>query len=137
MASKDQNTTQYDLLTADSDVSPEGEFSLEEILAEYGGGRKRKLLRDVEAAAEPPAPAEAPADTQPSAPPPSQTPAAEPNDPPQPERVKDESLPEELRQQVRDRLLAQAVDLETLEKELPRAPRPISMGRWSAARWTQ
>ena len=41
-----------DLLHAETDVPPEGDFSLEEILAEYGGSRKQKLLADVEQAAE-------------------------------------------------------------------------------------
>lgn len=49
MASKDQKN-EYESLTSRTDISPEGEFSLEEILAEYGGGRE-KLLRDVEQAA--------------------------------------------------------------------------------------
>lgn len=49
MASKDQKK-EYESLTSGTDIPPEGEFSLEEILAEYGGGRE-KLLRDVEQAA--------------------------------------------------------------------------------------
>lgn len=49
MASKDQKK-EYESLTSRTDIPPEGEFSLEEILAEYGGGRE-KLLRDVEQAA--------------------------------------------------------------------------------------
>lgn len=49
MASKDQKK-EYEPLNSQTDVPPEGEYSLEEILAEYGGGRE-KLLRDVEQAA--------------------------------------------------------------------------------------
>ena len=49
MASKDQKK-EYEPLTSQTDIPPEGEYSLEEILAEYGGGRE-KLLRDVEQAA--------------------------------------------------------------------------------------
>ena len=49
MASKDQNK-EYEPLASQTDIQPEGDYSLEEILAEYGGGRE-KLLRDVEQAA--------------------------------------------------------------------------------------
>jgi hypothetical protein len=35
-------------LTAGTDVSPEGDFSLEEILAEYGGSRRQHILEEVE-----------------------------------------------------------------------------------------
>ena len=46
MTPKDGKTA-YDPLTNVTDVPPaEEEFSLEEILAEYGGGRE-KLMRDV------------------------------------------------------------------------------------------
>ena len=44
MASKDQKK-EYEPLTSQTDIPPEGEYSLEEILAEYGGGRE-KLLRE-------------------------------------------------------------------------------------------
>ena len=40
-------------LTAGTDVVPEGDFSLEEILAEYGGGRRRHILEEAEALAAP------------------------------------------------------------------------------------
>ena len=49
MASKDQKK-EYEPLASQTDIPPEGDYSLEEILAEYGGGRE-KLLRDVEQAA--------------------------------------------------------------------------------------
>ena len=54
MASK-QDKTSYDALlrdaramTDDLDLTQEEDYSLEEILAEYGGGRERKILADVE-----------------------------------------------------------------------------------------
>ena len=40
-------------LTAGTDVVPEGDFSLEEILAEYGGVRRRHILEEAEALASP------------------------------------------------------------------------------------
>lgn len=40
-------------LTAGTNVAPEGDFSLEEILAEYGGGRRRQILEETEALAAP------------------------------------------------------------------------------------
>ena len=122
MTSKDEKSL-YDTLealSAGTDV-PESEetFSLEEILAEYGAGREQKILRDVEEAVAPP---EKPAE-----------PAAE------------EALPEpdpgetaELaRQDARNKLLAQAVDLEKLEKSCPAPPGPSPWRRWSAALWTR
>ena len=53
MALKDETKNQYEDLTAGTDVPADGDFSLEEILAEYGGGRKRQILRDVEARVNP------------------------------------------------------------------------------------
>ena len=41
--------------------APEEDYSLEEILAEYGGSLEHHLLRDAEAPAKPPAPPEEPA----------------------------------------------------------------------------
>ena len=53
MAPKDENNL-YDTLTGGTDVpAAEGDFSLEEILAEYGGSRGQQLMRDVEAEANP------------------------------------------------------------------------------------
>ena len=58
MDQKDQKSL-YDTLTGDTDVpAADEEFSLEEILAEYGGSRQQKLLQDVEEAIRQPAPAE-------------------------------------------------------------------------------
>ena len=53
MAPKDEKKNQYEDLTAGTDVPAGGDFSLEEILAEYGGGRKQQILRDVEAQVNP------------------------------------------------------------------------------------
>ena len=53
MALKDETKNQYEDLTAGTDVPADGDFSLEEILTEYGGGRKRQILRDVEARVNP------------------------------------------------------------------------------------
>ncbi len=109
MASKDEKQP-YDLLAGGTDVTPEGEFSLEEILAEYGGGRQ-KLLRDVEQAAggepavsaEPEKPAERPSRVDPG----------EPEGPVTPEPVRTPDQPEAL--------------AELLERELPKAPHPVSL----------
>ncbi len=102
MASKDEREQQYDdLLTAGAPPA-EGDFSLEEILAEYGGGRQ-KLLREVEAEAAP--------ILEPEAPSPADAPAAKPlREKPAPPPPK---APEE--------------PPEALEEALPKAPRPISM----------
>src|SRR5699024_2180565 len=63
MASKDEKSL-YDTLAGGTDIPPsEEDFSLEEILAEYGAGREQNLLRDVERAAGEP-PAEAPPEKQ-------------------------------------------------------------------------
>jgi len=88
----------------------EEEYSLEEILAEYGGSLEQVLLREAGEPEPPPAEPEIPAASEPPAETPD--PAVE---------------AERLRQEARDRLLAQAVDLEKLERELPRPPRPISL----------
>lgn len=91
------------------DFGPE-EFSLEDILAEYGGSRSQKLMEDVERSTwkkeiVPPMP-----------------------DEPAPKRREKTPPPEPTAQELaRDKLLAQAVDLEKLEKELPLPPRPVSL----------
>ena len=76
MASKDER--EFDSgLTGGTDVPAlEEDFSLEEILAEYGGGRERKILADVEravagepeSAPEPPPQPEAKAEVKPEPP---------------------------------------------------------------------
>ena len=116
MASKNENDLNlYD--TGDTGVpAAEGEFSLEEILAEYGGSLEQQMLRGVE-----PQPEQKPAPERAKAAPP-------PKAPEEPKPGPDPAVQEELaRQEARDKLLAQAVDLEKLERELPRAPRPISL----------
>lgn len=119
MAPKNEN----DLYgTGSTDVpAAEGDFSLEEILAEYGGSLEQHMLRDVERELEPqPAPK----------PEPKPEPQPEPKKaaPPEKAPVPDPAAQAELaRQEARDKLLAQAVDLEKLERELPHAPRPISL----------
>ena len=121
MAPKDEKSL-YDTLTAGTDVpASEDSFSLEEILAEYGGGRQRKLMRDVEAEVNPgPEPVFQQKDTAPFTP-------VKPT-PPKPARPRAPEAPEAATfQQTRDKLISQAVDLEALEAELPRAPRPISL----------
>lgn len=109
--------------TASTDVpAAEGEFSLEEILAEYGGSLEQQMLRNVEREMEPePAPEPAPR-------PEPKKPAPPPEKPPEKAPAPDPAIQAELaRQEARDKLLAQAVDLEKLERELPRSPRPISL----------
>ena len=122
MAPKDEKSLYDDLdaLTAGTDVpAAEEDFSLEEILAEYGAGREQQILRDVERAAAPEIPSEEPAPVK------EPVPGKEPE--PEREAPDPEEERERARQEARDRLLAQAVDLEKLERELPRAPRPISL----------
>ena len=105
MASK-QKDNQYDDAFLTDVPAGEEEFSLEEILAEYGGSRSQKLMEDVERTVEPP-PAE------------EKTPAEKTPEEPDPA--------EQTRARARDKLLAQAVDLEKLERELPRPPQPVSL----------
>lgn len=50
MSSKDTRTSEYEPLDG---MGAEDEFSLEDILAEYGGGRRQAILRDVEAVVNP------------------------------------------------------------------------------------
>ena len=112
----------------------EEEYSLEEILAEYGGSLEQQMLRGVEqeleqpSGPEPQKAAPPPEEPQEKAPPAESAPekAAPPEEPQ--EKAPDPAEQAELaRQEARDKLLAQAVDLEKLERELPRAPRPISL----------
>ena len=120
MAPKNEKSL-YDTLTGGTDVpASEDSFSLEEILAEYGGGRERKLMRDVEAEANPgPEPAFQREDTA------SFTPVKRPQKEPASPKTADPEADEF--QRTRDKLISQAVDLEALEAELPRAPKPISL----------
>ena len=54
MSPKDQHTMEYDPLTAGTEVSAADDFSLEDILAEFGGGRKQNILRETEETLAPP-----------------------------------------------------------------------------------
>lgn len=118
MTPKDENNL-YDTLTVGTDVpAAEDDFSLEEILAEYGGGREQQLMRDVEAEAAPP---DLRQDTAAFTP----VKAAMPERPAQPKAPEDPETAEF--QRTRDKLLSQAVDLAALEAELPHAPKPISL----------
>ena len=102
MALKDETKNQYEDLTAGTDVPADGDFSLEEILTEYGGGRKRQILRDVEARVNP---------------------GPEPvfQEEPAPER---EALPAK---QPPEKPRGRAGKAEAPEQELPPSPHPISL----------
>lgn len=116
MASKDKDNL-YDAFLTDVDPGSE-EFSLEEILAEYGGSRSQKLMEDVaRSVGEEPPIGRAQREKKPEPPP--KAPSSKPA----------EAEPPALtpREEARDKLLAQAVDLEALEKDLPRPPRPVSL----------
>lgn len=115
MAAKRGKTPYDDLPAAD----PAAEPSLEEILAEYGGSRRQRLLKEVDSCAEHPEETEQPEETEavPSAPAPAdgapprgETAAPEPPIPPRPAAPEPEPAPEE-----------------PAGDALPRAPRPISM----------
>ena len=96
-----------------TDVPPEGEdYSLEEILAEFGVRQEPKLLTEQQKPETKPEP----------------KPESKPEPKPEPAPEPDPALAAELaRQEARDKLLAQAVDLEKLERELPKPPRPVSL----------
>ena len=105
----------YDAFLTDVEPGSE-EFSLEDILAEYGGSRSQKLMEDVErSVGEEPAPRRARKEEK-AAPQREKDPAGDKEQPPLTPR-----------EEARDKLLAQAVDLEELEKDLPRPPRPVSL----------
>ena len=73
--SKDVEKTEYGTGTWDTPPSDE-DYTLEEILAEYGSSRQQKIMEEVEretAPAEPDTPPKAPAPEQPSAPKPTET----------------------------------------------------------------
>lgn len=148
-------TTEYGIVPRVDSVLDD-DYSLEEILAEYGGSREQQIMRDVEREvmgktaaaqetappAEPAAPTEKPqkkphGDKSPKVPKaPAQSPAVREKKPKPPRKKKavedvrpeqsTEPRPDQLRQTARDKLLAQAVDLEKLEREIP-SPRPITL----------
>ena len=107
MASK-QDKTEYRELVTGVPPATDVEYSLDDILTEYGGGQERRLLSGTEAADEEPVPQEAPAAQEPS----SEKPSAKP---PRPRREAPEKPP------------VQPAPPEPPEEALPRAPRPISL----------
>lgn len=103
----------------DTDVpASEESFSLEEILAEFGGSLEQTLLKE----AEPPSAQPDPAAPPPSAPGAGAPPAAE-SPRPSPEAVPPPAAPppEETRQEI------PSVELDILDMALPKAPRPVSL----------
>ena len=137
MASKEEKSL-YDTLNEDRTGVPPAEetFSLEEILAEYGGGRERKILADVERRAaeelekaapseQPPQPAPVPSEQGPAEPEPKQEPAETVPETPAPAPTVDrEELRRETLRQAREQMRREE---ELHREELPRAPHPISM----------
>ena len=85
MASMDPHTTEFEPLDG---MDAGDEFSLEDILAEYGGGRKQSILRDVEMVVNPgPEPVFQPEETVEPEPEPKKAPAEQPPLPPEPRPV--------------------------------------------------
>ena len=137
MASKEEKSL-YDTLNEDRTGVPPAEetFSLEEILAEYGGGRERKILADVERRAaeelekaapseQPSQPAPVPSEQGPAEPEPKQEPAETVPETPAPAPTGDrEELRRETLRQAREQIRREE---ELHREELPRAPHPISM----------
>ena len=124
MAPKDEKSL-YDTLSVGTDVpAADDDFTLEEILAEYGGSRGQVILRAAEQEKSAPEakPEQPPAKKEPVSP----TQLAAPKRLAQPLKP-DPAETERLQQEARNKLLAQAVDLEKLEKEIPREPRPITL----------
>ena len=124
MASR-QDKTSYDALlreakamTEDLDLTQEEDYSLEEILAEYGGGRERKILEDVEREAAR-ASGEAPPEPSPAreAPPPEE--AA-----PDPDETKRFRIPEVPKAPVEDAPPAEPVREREPEPEPKPEPKP-------------
>lgn len=119
--------TEAGRLTEDFSVPAEGEFSLEEILAEYGGGTRQKLLLELEDSAPEGGTPRQPEEPAPEkAVPEKPAPRFEPTDSKAEEEPRSDAevaLRAELDRQAREALLKEAE-----QKELPRAPRPISMG---------
>lgn len=86
MASREPHTTEYEPLDG---VGAGDEFSLEDILAEYGGGRRQAILRDVETIVNPgPEPVFQPEEPEkPEPPKPEEPPEKQPSVPPSPRPV--------------------------------------------------
>ena len=111
---------------SDTDIAADGDFSLEEILAEYGGGRKQKLLSELEQSTAPEpdsAPETLPEPDPPASPKPE---IPKPEEPPAEARSEAPAValpkPAEEPRHTVDEILAEAA-----AEALPRAPRPISM----------
>lgn len=148
MSPQDEKTP-YDPLTDGTDVPPDGEFSLEEILAEYGTSREQKILRDVEETvsrevSEPEQAPQAPPAEE-SGPAPEEAPEKAPAEPESTEKPEEEPQPRRARRGHGERHLPfrraasapqepqthEAPEPEKeevpLEEALPRSPHPISL----------
>lgn len=128
MSPRNEKTSYEDLLTSTDVPASDEDFSLEEILAEYGGSLQQTILRDVEQAV-----AAQSQDTEPELEPepdsePDPEPEPEPNpageaspapddEPPVPDPEQEAAR---IREETQSRLLAQAMDL-------PEPPHPLSM----------
>ena len=108
--SEHQETTKYDAPLTDVPPLAE-EFSLEEILAEYGGSREQRIMEDVEQAVRETEPSPAP--EEPPAPPPRRTAPKKPEPAPPTPAPKPEP------------------------KVIPESPGPSPWRRWWAAPWTR
>ena len=126
MASKDERDL-YSALTGETDVpASEEDFSLEEILAEYGAAPAQRLMEAVEQEVRREEPPEAPA---PAAPRPSDgEPEASPARPAAPRPRRQRTAP------AQDRPAGAAAEpsarereAEQLERELPRPPKPVTL----------
>lgn len=108
------------ILYDDTGVTPEGDFSLEDILAEFGSSRGQQLLRTVEEeaqTAEPETPAEPPPAPEESVPKPASAPAPKPE--PEP------AIPPEPRPIPMEEVVSRTVDavMEERRQETARRPR--------------
>ena len=111
--SEHQETTKYDAPL--TDVPPLAEdFSLEEILAEYGGSREQRIMEDVEQAVRETEPSPTP--EEPPAPPPRRTapkkpePKPGPQEPPPPPEPQPEVIPESPRPISLEEVVGSTVD---------------------------
>ncbi len=120
--------TSYDDLFGSTDIpASDDDFSLEEILAEYGGSRQQAILRDVEKAISQQQEQEEQEEQEEPAPPPEEsTPPEEasPEEEASPPKAESPEDPQQeaarLLDETRSQLLAQALDI-------PKPPHPLSM----------
>ncbi len=106
-------------LTEGAGPAEEDAFSLEEILAEYGGGTREKLLAELERAV--------PEEAKPEGGHPDDAPAPEPPAPPKQE-IPAAETEQELHTELEERIAEEtAAETKRLREQLPPAPRPISM----------